>query len=80
MTRQEKFDQIADRLNKPENKEKLEQAKQEPGCGLWWHFNRAQTSLKSIENTPGKDRALFESDFSVSARKVEQWMNEQGWK
>ena len=79
MTQQEKLDQIQCRLQKPENASRLEQAKNELGIGIWWHYNRASNSLKIIASANKWERLLYELDFSVSVRKVERMMNEQGW-
>lgn len=80
MSKEEKLDLIIQQFQKPENAERLEKAKSEQGIGLWWHFNRAQDSLKKMPAAPKVKKALLDLDYSVSIRKVNKIMKNQGWK
>lgn len=80
MSKEEKLDLIIQRFQEPENAERLEKAKSEQGLGIWWHFNRAQNSLKNMPAASKVKKALLDLDYSVSIRKVNRIMKTQGWK
>ncbi len=81
MTRQQAFDDIMVRMQKPENQEKyyaISLSPQEADQPLCWHLERARISLKAIQDGDGKIE-LFKSDFDVSIRTVGQILDKQGW-
>ena len=79
MTKQEAYNLIIERLQKPENALRLAEAKKETGLGILWHLNRARDMLGKISQPNDPLQSLYEDSFVVSVRDIRKMMDEQGW-
>ena len=79
MTRQEAYEHVLHRLQKPENVQKRLDAERELGIGIRWHLNRAKEMLTIIPEAEEPQKTLYKDTFSVSIREVQRMMDEQGW-
>ena len=80
MTRKELFEEVVSRMEKPENKQRLEaQENNKNELSLQWHLNRARELLKPMEKSDEYKKSLMENDFDVSIREIQKLLDEQGW-
>ena len=81
MTRDEKYNAIQDRFLKADNMEKrrfLEKNTPHEADRICWHFKRLEESLDALKVGKGT-RELLELDFNVSAKYIENYMDEHNW-
>ena len=79
MTRKELFEEVVSRMEKPENKQRLEaQENNKNELSLQWHLNRARELFKPMEKSDEYKKSLMENDFDVSIREIQKLLDEQG--
>ena len=80
MTRKELFEEVVSRMEKAENKQRLEaQENNKNELSLQWHLNRARELFKPMEKSDEYKKSLMENDFDVSIREIQKLLDEQGW-
>ena len=80
MTRKELFEEVVSRMEKPENKQRLEaQENNKNELSLQCHINRAPELFKPMEKSEETKKTLMENDIDGSIREIQKLLDEQGW-